>query len=123
MRLATRKRQRTVGNRLVACATVPRDILEQCGLAETRTWWRACGPGPILHNNAQCVHHLQLITSCFLELLLQPEPSPLAHRDSESAGILSTDRMQSHDVAAAPTGTQAAASARFRRFLERIVNS
>ena len=65
-----RKRQRTVGNRLVACATVPRDFLEQCGLAETRTWWRACGP--ILHNKAQCVHHLQLITSCFLELLQDP---------------------------------------------------
>ena len=65
-----RKRQRTVENRLVACATVPRDFLEQCGLAETRTWWRACGP--ILHNKAQCVHHLQLITSCFLELLQDP---------------------------------------------------
>ena len=67
---STRTRQRTVGNRLVACATVPRDFLEQCGLAETRTWWRACGP--ILHNKAQCVHHLQLITSCFLELLQDP---------------------------------------------------
>jgi len=65
-----RKRQRTVGNRLVACTTVPRDFLEQCGLAETRTWWRACGP--ILHSKAQFVHHLQWISLCFLELLQDP---------------------------------------------------